>query len=316
MRTPVGVVVTDAPEESTSDANKIVGIAKLVIELGTLWMVFGYVSVRAFCNHLGVAPIADLPIARYFEETYSLLVTLALQMLNSLWFLLIIVIACLVVGIAIVRRRRPEPARAHLAWVRSALPWMLVASVLINAAGLGIVNRFFSRLPESVLSGHLQADRLQDDGFAAFYGALIVALFGCVACSLLRPKRLFTPTPALERSVRVLFAILCVLSGLEILYVPIAYGVSLHGKEFYVVRLQLDGNTPAVCGARIFESPQRILLWSADNRIGHSQSIALSKVTRADYLGSYPLSYLAERAAQSSAPQPTCQLPASSEQRP
>lgn len=308
--------MTDAPEESTSDADRVVGIAKLVIELGTLWMVFGYVSVRAFCNHLGVAPIADLPIARYLEETYSLLVTLALRVLTSFWFLLCIVLVCLVVGTAIFRRRKPEPVRANLTWVRGALPWMLVGSVVINAVGFGIVNRYFSQLPDSVLSGPLHADRLQDDSFAVFYGALLLALFGCVSCYLLRPKRLFRPTPALEHSVRVLFAILCILSCLEILYVPIAYGTSLHGKKVYIVRLQLDGNTPSICGARIFESPQRILLWSADNRTGRSQSIALSKVTRTDYLESDPLSDLAVRAAQSSTPQPTCQLPASPEQRP
>jgi hypothetical protein len=282
------------------------GIAKGVIDLAALWIAFGYLSVRAFCNFAGIPLISGLGLERYLEETYYLLVSTALNVFTSLAFLLV-TLACGVLALVLPRVTRwRRDGEGHSALSGHATATIMVVCMFVCAFGFGQINRYLDRAPFDVISGPLDSKNLQDGTVAPLLWTALLAVFGLISCSFLHPGRL-APMSRLANIARAfVFGVLCVFSALLVFYVPIVFGASLRDRQVYIVRMQIEGEAAPVCGARMLESSSQILYWTAANKAGQTKVVAQSKVNAIDYQSTARLLELARQAALSPAAQPQC----------
>ncbi|HEX3106715.1 MAG TPA: hypothetical protein VHQ22_19925 [Terriglobales bacterium] len=259
-------------------------IAKKFIEIGITLGVFGYFSLRSFCNVAGIPLPGDLGSERYLHEAYTLAVDTVVSVLTPVPFLmLLILIGAVALTLPTASFMRIQPAIKKL-FDRKLLHWVFLGFLLASAFFFGQINRYLNELGSGLLIvGKLSMERLSEISSSYYYWVL--ALVGFVwSCFLVIRKQ----NQVLGRSsipLHFLQAAFWSIGVLVTIYVPLVYGTSLKSGDLYVVKVSLNENGAApICGARLFETSSQLLYWNAENGVGHIDGIPTSKIKTVSYL--------------------------------
>jgi hypothetical protein len=293
------------PEKESPTRNAL-GLTKAVIDIGAVWATFGYLSLRAFCNFAGIPLLTDIGFERYLEESFYLFMSIAVGISTNVFFILATLVCCGVALTSALIRRAPRPVLvvAQSRSVSTAL--ILVACVLISAVGFVTISSYPHGLHQNVMIGRLVAATFLEDTSTHRYSVVFLAVLSCSGCLLLTSLPWSSSTTAAAWIRRALFSVLCLFSALLVLAVPLAFGATLRDREVYIVRMRLDEGTPWICGARMLESPQRLLFWQAKNGFGRIEAVATSRIKTVEYVRSANLWKLGLDASTTDGPQPEC----------
>jgi hypothetical protein len=234
--------------------------------------VFGYLSLRSHLNFLGVPSQATLGVDRYLMEAYQFLSALC----YSPDLLLLVLAAGLCISLAQARAADPSThftvwrkLEGHLSltkWLRGGVPPL---ALIIGACGLMLRELQLMTLSGTAVAVGALRESSNKMALAAMPVRaagedhfLLVALFcaGGIAAYRLRPRDLAPFPTAVWKS----FAFALILLALQL---PILYGAFLRPAIYSKVEVR-QKDYPAVCGALIVDTGERLVLWRANNGRG------------------------------------------------
>ena len=240
--------------------------AERVLKVGGLLAVFGYVSLRAHLNFLGISNPSGLPVERYLMETwlwtvttltavpFAAFLTLCLVLLDRWW-------------------RRDGKGTNHQAWwrgERAALGFFIALLAGVVAIrfwprlGLGDLVVGALRLARFDFLEFLPTGEVKEPSGILLYYAL------CLVCAFGYAFLVATPVPsravhrARRRAVRHLsFVVLGVLA----LHIPLVFARSVHSMYYPRVVIFTEKAEEPETGLLILKSEEGITLWQANEHL-------------------------------------------------
>jgi hypothetical protein len=241
-------------------APSLTRILTLITTYAAVLAAFGYMSLRAHYNHLGISDAGPLPIERYLMETYALVFHTVLYLFEGA------LVAGIVIGIPVTvvlmkRRKREDDiySTSRIPWGHPAFP--LAAIVLLAAAAALVLSKMSGAT--AVVVGHLDAANTVRSSWP-FPLALLLSIGGLVAWPWTR--RLGMRRDALPAR---LWAVAIAPWALLTLLIPIAYGQGFHPTKYpraVATSTVVPGGT--LCGLLMERGEKQVVLWSANDGIG------------------------------------------------
>lgn len=291
-----------SPESNSSNDDKkgavnLFNLAENIIKLSAILGAFGYMSLRAHLNYLGIPSTSSLGVERYLMETYNLVVTTFFPLVSVLLrigaavFLLYLIARGLKTFAPRLKQLSILKNRSLLTEDKfSEYAARPIVSGLLLLIVLGVYIWLQHMLEsqwqyQSVAVGSLQTAHLeQADDVWFYYLVCLLCIFGLVAYRIVSRVQKSQPQAQgykLARSLLIMFAIGLIAVALHL---PILYGRLVHYTDYtWVSLIDKDPNrSAAICGLLVLESQSSLLLWRAEEGAGkiievprlHIQSIA------------------------------------------
>jgi hypothetical protein len=264
-------------------------LAEKALKLSALLGVFGYMSLRAHLNYIGISSTSSLGLERYLMETYSLTATTFVNVVIMVTIMVIVLLPLYLIGQRILKYQRiGRPARR--VWSRfrklcanSFLPGVLILFIVLYYFWLlAMLTRYAAHVDVAV--GELKADQLGDvTGLDwIYYRTFLVCLVGFLAYSYFAPSAQQSPPlstasspldepPAvvtrrnLKSYVWIGFLLATVLLALQL---PLLYGRFVRSPIYPLVQVTASDRDAPVCGLLVLETESSLSLWRAENGIG------------------------------------------------
>lgn len=268
---------------------KLLELAEKVVKLSALLAVFGYMSLRAHLNYIGISSTSSLGLDRYLMETYTLATTTFVNIVIILTVMFILLLPLYLLGRVIMRYQRISgPARrawARLEKLRASpfLPGVLLLLIVVYYFWLlAMLTRNAAHIDVAV--GELKADQLSDvSGLSwIYYRTFIVCLFSYLAYSYFAPAAQQQPSPPdvgettkarpgmttlrLARYGWIAFLLATLMLALQL---PLLYGRLVRSPVYPVVQVMTtERDAVPVCGLLVLETATGLSLWRAEKGIG------------------------------------------------
>lgn len=309
-----------AVDRSAGAANLFEMVEK-VVKLSAVLGAFGYMSLRAHLNYLGVSSTSSLGLERYLMETYNFAATTFVEVVVLIAIALLIFLLLNFIGRLVLRNERAAGAAQRLcAWGRRMRGKPFLPGALLLAT-LGYYFWLLATLSRhgahaDVAVGRLVPEQLQQGDLSwLFYRTCIVCVVGYLVYSYFSrtnsvaaesasgviasgPSR----TPAalvqgrLTRFVWVSFLLAIVVLALQL---PLLYGRLVRSPVYPLVRVVAgNGNASPVCGLLVLETSSELSLWRAENGIGTVVLLPRSSLNLANTAQTLNLLTLARAAAE------------------
>lgn len=264
---------------------KLADLAEKLIKVSAVLGAFGYMSLRAHLNYLGISSRSSLGVERYLMETYNLVATIFLP-----FFLIIL---CGIVGLIIiypltlVLRKIPKIklSAENLARYFSIKSSTVLFPVLLVILVLIVYLWMFRVLSRSggatdVAVGKLSIEQLKyGDADWLFYVICVVCVLGWALYSRYSPsskQRRRVNGANQPRLVWIVFAFSIVVLALQL---PILYGRLVRSTDYPMAQVQFEnGGSQTICGLLILDSSSDLTLWRAESGIGEVIAIPHSKI--------------------------------------
>jgi hypothetical protein len=241
--------------------------AERTVALGGVAALFGYISLRAHLNTLGVSSTVPLGPERCMAELYllmmdGLLLPAALAIFTAM---AVFTVANFDLG----ARRLKSAARfwtRFLVWEHRWQLWLLVALAVSQALTYWLMLVSISQPPHFSVIGALviPLHRSASHPRLTFYWLLFVCSVSFQACRSLRRA---SHEHALEQVPRAWFRTAVYLGSLLLfLHIPMLYGTAIHDTEYPLVRVTVEAEN--TCGLLVLETEHDVRVWRADNGVG------------------------------------------------
>lgn len=275
---------------------KLFDLAEKTVKLSALLGVFGYMSLRAHLNYIGISSTSSLGLERYLMETYSLTVTTFVNIVIIVTVMVIVLLPLYLIGRRILKYQRiGHPAHRARARFRElcANPFLpgvlLLFIVLYNFWLLSMLSQHAANVDvavgelKAVQLGVVTEGKLGDfpDLSWIYYRTFLVCLFSYLAYSYFAPSAQEPPLPAVgsltevppgittrkpTRYVWIAFLLATVMLALQL---PLLYGRLVRSPIYPVVQVTTtDRDAAPVCGLLVLETAAGMSLWRAENGVG------------------------------------------------
>jgi hypothetical protein len=240
------------PATESNAVNKSLELANNLLKLSGTMVLFGYISLRARMNRLGIAA-PDVPVDRYLMEAYNLL---AYIFFTAGYIFLKVCVALSGIGL-IVRLVRPRVSFLRAAGI-SRIPdrvYLLFASAVLAFLEHWIP-KTLGGVPDDVLVKPACCDLLQPVRFATFL--LIIGAYAAATGALWAVRGL--PMRGGWRMLRIFALILTVPVGLQL---PLLYGFAV--QDYTATAVSVKPKSPAVsdrsCGLLVSDTASLVTVW-------------------------------------------------------
>jgi len=267
-----------------------------VVKLAGVLAVFGYMSLRAQVNRLGIPFTSSLDLEGYLRETYSVMASL----LDALLMTSIIVLVLLslgTVGVLIPRLVAPSWSLRASGQIERALDslristWTpIVALLVLLCFYLWLISRVSQYWTANAIAvGSLDLAKLSAPDDSAPY---LLLLWVCIAGYLLqwavvssRKIRTAIPGTVQEAAPGSLHGLLWRAFGVFLivlaLHIPLVDGLSRRDAMFAQAMIFGDAKeVPAVCGLIVLTTSSTVEMWQAKNGTGIVQIIPTGRIAR------------------------------------
>jgi hypothetical protein len=273
-----------ATADTTTEKTAVSQVAKWVeqlLKIAGIFAVFGYMSLRAHWNYLGLSELEPIGIERLLMETYPI----SLKILFEAPARLVGLPVALAAGAAVVLWRAAQrffnlnvrfrtAIRSVETASRSPIPPVLLSIVAVAAIRQALVD--LGEAGVSVAMGPLgngpparpSATGLFD--FILVFSVLGIALSSAIYRNL-SERRLW------RGAIVILWRVFQIALALTALHLPLLYGVLLRPTNYVVAEADLD-NGSHVCGALVGESDNAVRLWRASGKTGSVVVVAHAKL--------------------------------------
>ena len=231
---------------------------------------FGYASLKAHLNHLGIYSRSSLGAERYLMEIYNVIASISL---GVVFMIVGIVLLSILIYLIIVLAKKKQSAYGiyeslsfNLSKFLSSPLGPLFPTVVLIVTYICII-KILSEHGTDIVLGKLTLDKLIDaqcDSWFFYIVLLICSIGYCVFKKLTSHSD--SSSNFIRVSLRTCFGIFLILVTL---YLPIIYGSLNHSVEYPVVKVFAKGEgDPPLSGLLVLETPTNISLWRAEQGIG------------------------------------------------
>lgn len=312
------------PKDKRAGA-KFIDLAENIVKLSAILGVFGYMSLRAHLNYVGISYTSSLGIERYLMETYNLVVTT--------FFPLVSVLLRLVLGLFLLYLLRVPLARAWNGFrlilnkvfktnldsesIREALrrscskpltSGLLLLFPLVVYVGLQeLLDRYSNS--DAIAVGPLKSSNLERiDAVLPYYLLCLICMFGFFVYSIVSRIQKTQPQLKPHRLGRLFLTMFAVTLLALALHIPIIYGRFLHSSNYNLIGLnhKVGDRSISTCGLLVLDSDSSVLIWRAEKRAGRIIEIPRSQIQVMSTGPNLDLMSLARQAADNDAMIPIC----------
>ena len=267
-----------------------------VVKLASVLAVFGYVSLRAHVNRLGIPFTSSLDLEGYLRETYSVMASL----LDAILMTSIVALVFLIMGtVSVLIPRLAAPSWSLRAGGRierafdslRISPWTpAVALLVLLCFYLWLISRVSQYWTASAIAvGSLDLAKLSPLEDSAPY---LLLIWVCIAGYVLHwiavsGRKIRTPIPGTVQEAApgslhgLLWRAFGVFLILVALHIPLLDGLSRRDAVFTQAMIFGDAKgVPAVCGLIVLTTSSTVEVWQAKNGIGVVQMIPTGRIAR------------------------------------
>jgi hypothetical protein len=247
--------------------------AESLIKFSALYAAFGYISLRAHVNSLGLSTSAGFDVQRYLMEAYLLSVFILVPMFIAFALIAALLTLFWTIWHVAEHYNAVPPSIRMLSAKIQELPtffWFAAVSVcllLVTFAGaLKTMLVWLSR--QNVIIGTLSGRDLAWPDHTGLFFLLCVICALCYSLST-RVRKHFIQKTRVSKSVQNLWGVFAfVLFGL-VAMVPILFGLGIHPRDYPPVTLTFGESSPqrTLNGYLIAENSSEVELWSRLARI-------------------------------------------------
>jgi hypothetical protein len=301
-------------EENEPRLIKLANLAEKLVKLSAILGAFGYMSLRAHLNYLGISSTSSLGVERYLMETYNLVGTILIPLFLILLGGAIAFVLIYPIGFFVLKIQKVKLAVQTLQKYvskqskTSMLPVLLIALLLLFYIWLFRVLTN-SGADTDVAVGRLVVDRLNhSDVDWFFYLVCIVCVVGYSIYSKYSEKKNNLKAVAASNLRKFLWTLFAFALTLLAVQLPILYGVLVRSTDYPLAQVQYDTTeSQTICGVLVQDASSSLTLWKAENGVGHLIVIPQSRVRLMSTGGMIDLLKAArENAANPAAARPDC----------
>jgi len=266
-----------------SNLTRVTESIEQIAKVSAVLAAFGYMSLRAHLNYLGISSTTSLAPERYLMELYYILTTL---LLDVIFIVAAIVIASLLFFLLSRLSAKNETIRKALSVLQKAVgkysTTQIVPGTLILLMSIAYVwmLRTLSRygFDSDVAVGPLQSSHLNHYPAESFFFIIcFVCLGGYFIYSKLSAVVVESRDPS-SRMARYLWLVFAVSIAVLALHLPIIYGSLVRSAEYTVAQVTVgDGERP-ICGLLVLSTSSEITFWRVENGIGQVVILPRSRI--------------------------------------
>lgn len=238
--------------------NIFLELANNILKVSGAVVLFGYISLRARMNRLGIAA-PDVPADRYLMEAYNLLASVFLTA-GVILLKAGIVLLVIVVILRLVRGRKGFPIGAGVSRIPDRF-YLIFASAVLGFLEYWIPNTLESVPHDILVVSAGPGAFVQPVKFPVFL--LIITAYGCAAGALWIIRGL--PMRGFWRALRVVVLILAVIVGLQL---PLLYGFAV--QDYAAPATAIKAKTPPMsqrsCGLLVDAGTNVVTVWVPSQR--------------------------------------------------
>jgi hypothetical protein len=292
-------------ESSFRRMKTLTKLALTLLKLSGVFVAFGYISLKAHLNVLGIPWDYPLGVERCLAEAYQLAVETIAPILPRLPRLTVwAAVVCVLVGIVSRWKRLKSlypPMDKFFRKLRSG--WVLPA-ILILLASLAFYPLML-RDVDFALTAHFVGPIT---GFSYYH---MPGLFSALVVLCLVIYGIYDSFGAegfqsLTRSARICWRIVAALVALFLFFAPVVYGTLWHPMRYPVIKVSLKGSQPVQCGVLILRGDTDILLWRAAQGRGELLTIPSGEIHAFTAGADEDIRKWVEKAMDSGGPSPDC----------
>ena len=272
-------------KDNDSRLVKLANLAEKLVKLSAILAAFGYMSLRAHLNYLGIASTSSLGVERYLMETYNLIGTIFIPLFFTILGAVIAVVLIYALGFFLLKIQKVKASGQILQKYLSEQSKSIVFPLLLIAVMLFFYVWVFRVITKhggdtDVVVGKLATEQLNPSSVDWFFYLVIIV---CVVGYSIHSKYSKSIKNSERGSRRKLpgffwtvFAVALVLPAVQL---PLLYGRLVRSTDYPIAVVQLDNTeNQTMCGFLVQDASSDLTLWNAENGVGHLIVIPRSRV--------------------------------------